>query len=155
MTHTYGHPQDPVSVIISCKTVKYGPVENTVRVHIHPCVLIPLGSPTTGPKRVFRACRRRGGVVRARCGTGGVWGPGGYGEGLYRVLPSTLLEEGPRYSGAGPGRPAGPGVGGTWEPDAQGTHIPTLRARSCPPCGHSLGYARGAASGPIRARFHQ
>ena len=45
-----------------------------------------------------------------------VWGPGGYGEGYTGVLPSypAPREEDPIPSGAGPGTPAGGGVGGEW-----------------------------------------
>ena len=42
------------------------------------------------------------------------------GEG-YTGYPAQLLEEGPKYSEAGPDGPAGAGSGGTWEPDARGS----------------------------------
>ena len=54
-------------------------------------------------------------------------------------VPSQLLEEGPMYSEAGPGRPTGPGVGGTWEPDVRGTVYPHP-AGPVGPCRPSLGY---------------
>ena len=86
-----------------------------------------LGSPTSGPKQLFRACRRR--VVCAVYGYGyGRDGyTGGYGGGLYWVLPSQLLEGGPTDSEAGPVGPARAGVGGLWGRNARCT---TLRARS-------------------------
>ena len=62
-------------------------------------------------------------------------------------------------SAAGPGRPAGPGVGGWGAADVLGRRRgrlsgTTLRARSvplAPPCPR---YPQNAASGPIGARFH-
>ena len=57
-------------------------------------------------------------------------GPGGYREGLYRVLPSQLLEERTTDSEAGPGSPARAGVGGQWCSDAHSGPSTTLRARS-------------------------
>ena len=58
-------------------------------------------------------------VVRS----GWVYGPGGYTGGCTGwVIPGEYpaahrhAGEGPTDSGAGPGRPTGPGVGGLWEP---------------------------------------
>ena len=88
--------------------------------------------------------------------------PGGYRRvgipGEYQ--PSMLLEEGrSQYSGAGPGRPARPGVGGTgaWT-DVRGTAagsgpVPTLRARSVSQEPSLVQDPRNAALQPIRARF--
>ena len=74
------------------------------------CVLYTLGSPTGPQKQLLPLARGRRrvlipGAVRvgAREGYTGWVYQGGYQGGLYRV-PSWLLEEGPRYSGAGPGR---------------------------------------------------
>ena len=84
---------------------------------------------------------------------------GGYPGGLYRYPPSTLLEE-PISSEAGPGSPAGAGVGGIWAGvlgTAAGTAPGTTSARpgrstpGGPPCPRTL---RNAASQPITARFH-
>ena len=65
----------------------------------------------------------------------------GYGDWVggwrgYTGYPATLLEEGPSTSGAGPGGPAGAGVGGLQEPDvprAGDGSWTTLRARSVYP----------------------
>ena len=86
--------QIPVSVIISCKTVKTGSVENTVGTLFYQCVLLPLGSPWTGQKRVSD-------MVHPSAGCTDVGGTGGYQGGLYRwvlgrAIPGTtqpLLEE--------------------------------------------------------------
>ena len=101
-------------------------------------------------------------VVRAR----GV--PGGYGVRagwVYRVgntgptqpvnQPRCSRRTQKQTSEAGPGRPTGPGVGGSAGPDVLGTaartgYIPTLRARSVHPRWPSLGYTPwNAASWPI------
>ena len=83
--------------------------------------------------------------------------------GLYRVpgeyYPATARGR-PRYSEAGPGSPAGAGVGGIWGwarvlgcSAAGRPQVPPLRGPvgPGPPCTWDLG---NAASGPIRARFH-
>ena len=77
-------------------------------------------------------------------------------------IPGTTQLPGERsqYSEAGPGRPTGPGVGGTGSSgartDAAGTALhPPYGARSVPPCGPSLVQdLANAASWPNRARFH-
>ena len=56
---------------------------------------------------------------------------GGWGEGNTGT-PSTVLGEGPCCSEAGPGSPAGAGVGGNMEPGALQVQT-TLRARSVHP----------------------
>ena len=98
-----------------------------------------------------------GGVVHGQVyGLGMVPGTGirvGTGEG-YTGYPAMLLGERCADSEAGPGRPAGPGVGGQHSSGVR-LHTPTT------PCGR----ARSAgvwtllgqipASGPIRARIHQ
>ena len=83
----------------------------------------------------------RGGVYRV-----------GSREGYTGYYPATL-ESGARHSEAGPGRPAGPGVGGVWC-SARPTPAPTPQAGPVP-CGHwcSSGLPGNAASWPIRARF--
>ena len=67
------------------------------------------------------------------CGGYGVWaGTGirvGIGEGYTGYYPAALLGERSRHSGAGPGSPAGAGVGGVW---SSGARCTTLRARSGP-----------------------
>ena len=85
-------------------------------------------------------------VVRARwvCRVGI---PGWYREGYTGVLPTDRGEQS-WYSEAGPGSPAGAGVGGTraagvlLQCSAAGTDIPTLRARSVP-CGALPGISLG------------
>ena len=72
-----------------------------------------------------------------RCGLGGYTGwvygvgiQGGYMGGLYRV-PSQLLGEGPGTSVAGPGGPAGAGVGGFLEPGARTEAVDGPRYHPC------------------------
>ena len=99
----------------------------------------------------------RGTGVLGGYGTGWVY-PGG----LYRVgntgYPARCEAEA-RYSEAGPGRPAGPGVGGTWLQRPQGVRRrdgPRYHPSGpvshpwWPPCTWDLA---NAASGPIRARL--
>ena len=75
----------------------------------------------------------------------------GTGEGNTGT-PSTLLEERCMTSGAGPGRPAGPGVGGSCSSGARatGTTTPCGRARFAVPVSLPGQYP---ASWPIRARI--
>ena len=80
--------------------------------------------------------------VRVR-GMGTRWVGGGY-----TGYPAMLLEEGPRDSGAGPGRPAGAGVGGPWEPDA------LCALCRHPPCGPGRSHAGPSlVPAPLRTRL--
>ena len=89
------------------------------------CVLLPLGSPWTGPKQPYVHVPVVPWLAVAvhdpwMCVLGGYLGgvyrvgnTGGYMGGLYRVLPTDRAEPvQPPTSGAGPGSPARAGVGG-------------------------------------------
>ena len=95
------------------------------------CVLLPLGSPTRVRNWVYEqsvpACRTcvAGGYQGGYTGWG--MGLGGYQGRVIPVHPAPR-EDQLHDSEAGPGRPAGPGVGGHVAGDA--CPAPTLRARS-------------------------
>ena len=101
----------------------------------------------------------------------------GYGDwgGVYRVgnrvgiqggytgypARSRLPEESPRYSGAGPGTPAGGGVGGTWDSDVTGPFVrPSLRTHPPGPVGAPAGPLPGSEPllgqrARLRSLFHK
>ena len=67
------------------------------------------------------------------CTAGGVWGPGGYAGGLYRVLPSAkdVPTKRRHVQRSGPRKPQGAGVGGTCC-SAHGRPHPPLRGPVLP-----------------------
>ena len=84
--------------------------------------------------------------------------PGGTREGYTWYYPAAA-RGGPQYSEAGPGRPVGPGVGGTggrayWVVFGGGVGLLYHPAGPVSPCRASLYRTpQNAASGPITARF--
>ena len=128
------------------------------------CVLVPLGSPTGVPKRVYEqsvpACRTcAGSGVRAGYGTGwctgGVYRVGNTG-GLYRY-PATLLEE-THGQRSGPRRPcrgrSGWSMGRTYRGRRRDGHSPPC-GPGRHPAGTSLGIPSECRLTANRARIHQ
>ena len=129
-----------VSVIISCKTPYFSVVENTARTLKYQCVLIPLGSPTTGQKQLFDHSVRR--TVGGRTGgyLGGVWGLGGVERGNTRA-PSHLLEEVPCTAKRAPEALAGL----EWVVHGAGRAL-----QSGPPCGPGRSHPVGPPCPDLR-----
>ena len=112
MPSSIGRPETPISVIISCKTVKKRPVENTVRDPETCLYSIPLGSPTRGLKLPYvHVPGVTATVVLVHRGDGPEAGTGpGWGAGwVYRVgntgtypCPARFARGGPQPSEADP-----------------------------------------------------